>query len=144
MSLIRLRGGTEYEWDTADPTLSARECGVTTDTHRLKVGDGVTPWSSLPYSDALGSTNVPLTAVTGDYDVLTDDVVILASGTLTVSLPDAYEAPGRSVIVKNTGTGIVTVLSAYNGIDSEGASVALQPWESLSLVSDGADTWMVT
>ena len=144
MSPIRLRVGSEYEWSTADPTLAAREVGVTTDTHRIKVGDGVTPWSSLPYADAQSAANVPLTAVTGDYDVLTDDVVVLATGTLTVSLPDAYEAPGRSVTVKNSGTGTVTVYTAYNGIDTEGASVALQPWESLSLVSDGADTWMVT
>ena len=52
MSLIRLRGGTEYEWDTAGPTLRAREVGVTTDTHRLKVGDGVSAWADLPWVDA--------------------------------------------------------------------------------------------
>ena len=52
MSLIRLRGGTEYEWDTAGPTLRAREVGVTTDTHRLKVGDGVNAWADLPWVDA--------------------------------------------------------------------------------------------
>ena len=51
MTLIRLRGGTEAEWTAANPVLLAKECGVTTDTHRLKVGDGVTEWVDLPYVD---------------------------------------------------------------------------------------------
>ena len=59
MSLIRLRGGTEYEWDTAGPTLRAREIGVTTDTHRLKVGDGVTAWADLPWVDDAGADGLP-------------------------------------------------------------------------------------
>lgn len=51
MSLIRLRGGTEAEWVAANPVLAAKECGVVTDTHRLKVGDGVTEWVDLSYVD---------------------------------------------------------------------------------------------
>ena len=52
MSLIQLRGGTEAEWFDANPVLAAREVGVTADTHRLKVGDGVTEWNDLPYVDS--------------------------------------------------------------------------------------------
>ncbi len=75
MSLIRLRGGTEYQWDTAGPTLRAREVGVTTDTHRLKVGDGVSAWADLPWVDTFaglpegGTVDQLLTKVSGtDFD----------------------------------------------------------------------------
>ena len=75
MSLIRLRGGTEYEWDTAGPTLRAREVGVTTDTHRAKIGDGVSAWADLPWVDSFaglpegGTVDQLLTKVSGtDFD----------------------------------------------------------------------------
>lgn len=61
---IQLRGGTAAQWATANPILAAREMGVVTDTQNYKIGDGVTPWNSLPafqLSPTLGA--VTLTAV---------------------------------------------------------------------------------
>lgn len=142
MSLIRLRGGTEAEWTAADPVLAARECGVTTDTHRIKVGDGVTPWSSLAYADAAAATSVPLVAVDADYSVTEADYLILATGTVTVTLPTGYGLPGRSVIVKNIGSDIVTVTGVGEDIDS-GAAVTLNSWEAVTLVSSGAALWVI-
>jgi hypothetical protein len=46
---IQLRRGTTAEWVASNPTLSEGEVGVETDTKKLKVGDGLTVWSSLPY-----------------------------------------------------------------------------------------------
>lgn len=45
------RKGTAEEWAEKNPSpvLKLGELGVETDTHRMKIGDGVTPWSSLPY-----------------------------------------------------------------------------------------------
>lgn len=47
--VIQLRGGTAAEGTTADPILNEREIGIEVDTNRLKIGDGVTPWNTLPY-----------------------------------------------------------------------------------------------
>jgi hypothetical protein len=47
---LRFRGGTADEWETADPVLADREPGVELPTFRVKVGDGETPWSELPYA----------------------------------------------------------------------------------------------
>ena len=44
---IKLRRGTTVDWLLADPVLSAGEPGYDLDTHRLKIGDGTTPWSGL-------------------------------------------------------------------------------------------------
>jgi hypothetical protein len=46
---ILLRRGTAAEWTASNPTLLEGEVGVETDSKKLKVGDGLTVWASLPY-----------------------------------------------------------------------------------------------
>ena len=46
---IQLRRGTSAEWSASNPILTEGEVGVETDTKKLKVGDGLTVWASLPY-----------------------------------------------------------------------------------------------
>lgn len=46
---IQLRRGFAAEWTSSNPVLAAGEPGVELDTLRLKLGDGGTPWNSLPY-----------------------------------------------------------------------------------------------
>jgi hypothetical protein len=50
---IQFRRGTATQWTSADPTLSAGELGLETDTQKFKIGDGSTAWSSLAYAEAL-------------------------------------------------------------------------------------------
>ena len=46
---ILLRRGTAAEWTASNPILLEAEVGLETDTKKLKVGDGLTVWASLPY-----------------------------------------------------------------------------------------------
>lgn len=46
---IEFRRDTAPNWTTANPVLAAGEPGYESDTRRLKVGDGVTAWTALPY-----------------------------------------------------------------------------------------------
>lgn len=46
---IKLRRGTAAQWTTANPVLSSGEQGYETDTGLLKIGDGATAWTTLPY-----------------------------------------------------------------------------------------------
>lgn len=46
---ILLRRGTAAEWTASNPILIEGEVGVETDSKKLKVGDGLTVWASLPY-----------------------------------------------------------------------------------------------
>lgn len=57
-ALIQFRGGTSAFWDSENPVLHSREPGYETDTRKLKVGDGKTPWRELPYSSA-GTVTLP-------------------------------------------------------------------------------------
>jgi len=46
---LKLRRGLATDWTTANPTLRAGEPALESDTLKLKVGDGVQQWTSLPY-----------------------------------------------------------------------------------------------
>lgn len=49
-SRIQFRRATAAAWTSSNPVLGAGEPGTETDTDRLKVGDGVTTWTALPYA----------------------------------------------------------------------------------------------
>lgn len=61
---IQLRNGTAAEWNLADPILLRGEFGYETNTTKFKIGDGVTPWSSLNY-------NISSFTLVNDGDILT-------------------------------------------------------------------------
>lgn len=46
---IRLRRDFSYNWSGVNPTLAIGEPGYELDSHRCKIGDGITPWSGLQY-----------------------------------------------------------------------------------------------
>lgn len=46
---IRLRNDGAANWASVNPILAAGEPGFETDTGRLRIGDGVNPFSALPY-----------------------------------------------------------------------------------------------
>ena len=54
MTIIRVRRGTAAQWTASNRVLALGELGLETDTHKLKGGDGVTAWSSLPYISSGG------------------------------------------------------------------------------------------
>ena len=47
--IIQTRRGTAAEWTLADTILADGEQGFETDTLKMKIGDGVTAWTSLTY-----------------------------------------------------------------------------------------------
>lgn len=46
---IQIRRGTAAEWTSANPILLSGEQGLETDTGKVKIGNGSTPWNSLNY-----------------------------------------------------------------------------------------------
>ena len=82
---IQLRRGTAAEWTSSNPTLTEGEVGVETDTKKLKVGDGLTVWASLPYINltpaAAASIYAPIAnpTFTGTVSGVTKSMVGLGS-----------------------------------------------------------------
>jgi hypothetical protein len=76
MTHIEQRADTAANWTAANPVLYENEVGWETGaTPKHKLGDGVTPWNSLPYGTAVIPTSVALTGnptaptpATGDDD----------------------------------------------------------------------------
>jgi hypothetical protein len=48
------RNGTAAAWTAANPILLAGELALETDTSKIKIGDGVTAWTSLAYGGTVG------------------------------------------------------------------------------------------
>lgn len=58
---FKFKRGTAAEWVNANPILDVGEPGVETDTNKVKIGNGVAHWSTLPYlvSDSGGTAGPP-------------------------------------------------------------------------------------
>lgn len=78
MTKIQLRRDTAANWSTNNPTPSAGEPCFETDTGRLKIGDGITAYNSLPYQGGTSDTAVTTdTAQTiSGKKTFTNDVIV--------------------------------------------------------------------
>ena len=46
---IQIRRDTKARWADLNPILASGEMGFEIDNNRLKIGNGITAWNSLPY-----------------------------------------------------------------------------------------------
>lgn len=90
---LKMRGDTAAAWTAANPVLLARELGIETDTRRLKVGDGTTAWTALPYiSGSGGATDLSYDAATRLLSSSTgQDVTLPLATTSTAGLSSAAD-----------------------------------------------------
>lgn len=99
--------------------------------------DGVGQVKARGYSRAI-------TSKTADYTATNLDSVVLANGTLTVTLPSAATAgAGREYDVKNIGTGTVTVASSSGTIDGVATKMMSTQYEAMTFISDGTNWWIL-
>lgn len=93
---------------------------------------------------AVFSTTLPFTNKTSTYTIdNTDCVVNCTSGTFTVTLPTAVGLTGQYFIIKNSGTGIITLdANGSQTIDGVLTKVMAVQYESYTVISDGAN-WIV-
>ena len=108
---------------------------------RLRIGDGSAPTTIL---DIAGPIATAYAAKTTTYTITaTDSVIDCTTGTFTVTLPTAVGCTGRQYVIKNSGTGAITV--ACNGaqtIDGVTTSVLGTQYQSLTVVSNNAN-WII-
>jgi hypothetical protein len=83
--------------------------------------------------------------VSNSYQISTDDYYVGATVTgITLTLPKASLVNnGHTVIVKNEGTFVNTVAGAGTDTIDGVASLSLLAYESLTLVCNGADKWLL-
>jgi hypothetical protein len=63
---FQLRRATSSNWSSTNPILKGGEPGFETNTYKLKIGDGITPWILLPYVTSSGVSAQGPTGVYGN------------------------------------------------------------------------------
>jgi hypothetical protein len=106
--IIKFRRGTAVEWANSDPqpggeVLRLGEPGYEKDTGKLKIGDGVTSWNSLPYLQSENSL----------------DVILQPEDVQDVIGADGFLVPGNGIsIVYDDNNNNLTI--STNGVSLEG------------------------
>lgn len=90
-------------------------------------------------------TRLPTKTVTATYTILDNDAIVLGNGTFAINLPLAKPSANRSLIIKNIGTGTVTV-TAQSGenIDGENTYPISTQYDTVQIISDGTDWHIVS
>jgi hypothetical protein len=92
---------------------------------------------------SLGGITFPLTGITTTYTVKDDDYLIDITGnTITVTLPTALGFSGKNYVLKNRGTGVVTVGTTSSQTIDGSSSKILNNNDSIEIVSDGSN-WII-
>ena len=91
-----------------------------------------------------GGISLPYSAKTGAYTVTANDYVIHATtGTFTVTLPTAAGIAGKIYIIKNTGSGTVTVDGAGSETLDGVTTIRLLTGNSCITIQSNGTNWVV-
>lgn len=141
---FRLRRGLAATWVSTNDVLLEGEFGLEKDTSRIKIGDGTTPWNSLPYWG--DSTEVKtITSAATVTPSATDDVVIVSAqaAALTIANPAGTEAEGQGFLlrIKDNGTSrAITWGTAYRAVGgSLPAATVVGQWLYLPAAYNSTD-----
>lgn len=90
-----------------------------------------------------GSLALVYVAKTSTYTATASDHTIdCTSGTFTVNLPTAVSITGRIYVIKNSGTGVITVASGTQTIDGALTYLLSAQYQSVTVQSNGAN-WVI-
>jgi hypothetical protein len=89
-----------------------------------------------------GSSILPYKYVTSTYSITSDDYYIESVGTFTINLPTAIGATGKGYLIKNSGTGVITIGTTASQLIDNLTSYNLDFYDTLDIVSNGSN-WNV-
>lgn len=129
--------------------------GVVTDhdTRLVPKVQDATPTTPTPFTgmlwydtDATGSavsSTVNIVTKTATYTIVADDVIIFCDGTFTVTLPTAVGISGKKYVIKNIGSGSITVDGDGAETIDGSANQVLAQNESIEVASDNVEWWIL-
>lgn len=113
-------------------------------TDNQKTLGGITNrWTTIYGS---GGLMLGYTEKTANYTLTaTDYLVNCTANTFTITLPTALAITGQNFIIKNSGTGIITLATTSSQtIDGVASGIfTLVQWDSITVTSNGAN-WIIT
>lgn len=108
---MQQRRGLSTQWAEFDPVLRPGEFGWESDTNNVKIGDGVKPWSELPYFNA---TNIDLSLYA------TEEYVDDAIEGIGAALPTQTDNAGKYLTTDGTAASWAEVDTFPTQTDNEG------------------------
>jgi hypothetical protein len=145
---FKLRRDTTANWATANPVLEPGEMGWDTDITNMKVGDGVTAWSSLPFTQPVLEVVTPITvttptrilSATSNNQVFKIQTTLAAVEFTATLVNTANGLAYATLILTNNNAGPATYTGNWNGDvitvpASKTAFVRLMYVDGLGLVS---------
>lgn len=130
--LIQPRKGTAAEWISVDPVLELAEFGYEYDTGKMKMGDGVTAWSSLPYVSwgTGGGGGASWGSITGTLSSQSDLNTVLNARALLTGATFTGSISATNLSGTNTGdqiniSGNAGTVTTINGQITAGTNVSL-------------------
>lgn len=131
MARIQFRRDTSANWGVHNPILASGEVGFEIDVNMFKLGDGLTPWNSLGYSQSGGVTT--LTTFSSVVDAINAGDALLYNSNKYTSDYANYEistldnnfiietngnaSVGNTYLCKSSNLWLLNIMSStYNGI----------------------------
>lgn len=127
LTTIQLRRGTSVEWASSLSALSQGEMGYDTTVKKIKIGDGSTLWSSLPWASITGSDFVGTSGININYTSASGIVTVAVTGLNATYISDFASAVSGLLPVKNlvggtnisvTPSGDKSFVISSNGLDN--------------------------
>jgi len=92
---------------------------------------------------SLGGVTFPATGINATYTVGVNDYLVDITGnTITVTLPTAIGVNGKNYVIKNRGTGVVTVATTSSQTIDGANTKSLNNNDSIEIISDGSN-WII-
>jgi len=92
---------------------------------------------------SLGGITFPATGIDATYTVGVNDYLVDITGnTITVTLPTAIGVNGKNYVIKNRGTGVVTVATTSSQTIDGANTKSLNNNDSIEVISDGSN-WII-
>lgn len=135
------KNDTAANWTSANPILLKGELGIESDTKKIKIGDGVTAWSSLTYANVTTLADLGITSTAAELNALDGITATVTELNYTDGVTSAIQTQIDNKVTKNAnitaGTGTKITYDA-KGLVTGGASLAATdiPTLTLAKISD--------
>ena len=125
---FQVKRGTAARWEELNLILNPGEPGFETDTFKLKIGDGSTPWKELPYVN-----DVDISKYITIEDIINGDV-ILPVATKTIRGAVLSSTAKNEISVDPTDGSMEVNSLSIDRLDTEGINVILNGGAASSLI----------
>jgi hypothetical protein len=112
-------------------------------SNNVYLGDGNYAINATGATKLAGGLTLSYTSTTTTYTISTSDYLVdCTSGTFTTTLPTASSVAGKTFVIKNSGTGTITVDGDSSETIDGQLTQTLNQYDSITVVSNGSN-WII-